>query len=316
MGAASARRCDRGEPGGARRLGDSVRGARRRPTLTGRRRECDTLDRLIAGVRSGRSGVLVVRGEAGIGKSALLDDAVGSASGFKVARATGVESEMELPFAGLHLRCAPMLDRVALLPEPQRDAVLTAFGLTAGRPPDRFFVGLALLSLLCEVSEQAPLLCVIDDAQWLDQASAEALTFVARRLLAERIFLVFATRAPSKAFTGLPELALRGLGVSDARALLASVLRTPLDDRVRDRIIAETHGNPLALLEWPRGLPPAQLAGGIGLPTMLPVSGQIEESFRRRVSELPPATQHVLTVAAPEPTGDPGLVWRTATRLG
>jgi DNA-binding CsgD family transcriptional regulator len=284
--------------------------------------ERGALSQLLDAARAGRSGVLVLRGEPGIGKTALLDWAVGSAAGLRVARVAGVESEMELAFAALQQLCAPMLDQLAGLPDPQRDALGVAFGLTTGSAPDRFLVGLAVLSLLSAVAEQQPLLCVIDDAQWLDWASAQALAFVARRLLAEPVALVFATREPGQEFRGLPELLVGGLREDDARELLSSVIGGRLDERIRDRIVAETRGNPLALLELPRGVTPAELAGGFGLPSVpgLPgmpgSSGRIEESFRRRVEVLPAATQRLMLVAAAEPAGDPALVWRAAERLG
>ena len=214
----------------------------------------------------GQSRVLVVSGEPGVGKTALLESAIESASGFRVARAVGVESEMELAFAALQQLCAPMLDRLDRLPAPQRDALGVAFGLRAGNAPDRFLVGLAVLSLLAEVAEEQPLVCVVDDAQWLDRASAQALVFVARRLLAESVALVLVTREPSEELEGLPGLVVEGLRDGDARALLSSAVRVPLDERVRERIVAETRGNPLALLELPRGLTADELAGGFGLP--------------------------------------------------
>ena len=280
------------------------------------------LSQLLDAARAGRSGVLVMRGEPGVGKTALLEYAIESAAGLRVVRVAGVESEMELAFAALQQLCAPMLDKLAGLPDPQRAALGVAFGLTTGAAPDRFLVGLAVLSLLSEVAEQQPLLCVIDDAQWLDRASALALAFVARRLLAEPVALVFATREPGEEFRGLPELPVGGLREGDARELLSSVIRGPLDERVRDRIVAETRGNPLALLELPRGVTPAELAGGFGLPSVpgLPgvpgSAGRIEESFRRRLEVLPAATQLLMLVAAAEPAGDPALVWGAAERLG
>ena len=258
----------------------------------------------------------MVSGEAGVGKTALLESAIRSASGFRVLRAVGVESEMELAFAALQQLCAPMIDRLDRLPGPQQDALGVAFGLRAGDAPDRFLVGLAVLSLLAEVAEEQPLLCVVDDAQWLDRASAQALVFVARRLLAESVALVFSTRDPADELEGLPSLRVEGLREGDARALLSSVLRVPLDEQVRERLVAETRGNPLALLELPRGLTPAELAGGFGLPDALPLSGRIEDSFRRRLAGLPVDTQQLLLVAAAEPVGDPVLVWRAAGRLG
>ena len=283
--------------------------------LRGRRRECEVLAGLLEGVRGGRSGVLVVRGEAGVGKTALLDYAVEWALDLKVLRAVGVESEMALAFAALHQVCGPMLDRLEGLPGPQRAALGTAFGLQAGPAPDRFLVGLAVLSLLSEAAQERPLLCVIDDAQWLDRESAQALAFAARRLLAESVLVVFAAREPSVDFGGLPELVVEGLRDADARELLGSVVRWPLDERVRDQIVAETRGNPLALLELPRGLSPAELAGGFGLPDVLPLSGRIEESFLRRVESLPEKTRLLLVVAAADPVGDPALVWRAARKL-
>src|SRR6201987_5091666 len=227
--------------------------------LYGRRVEREGLDRLVEAVRGGQSGVLVVGGEPGVGKTALLQSAIESAQGFRVARTVGVESEMELAFAALQQLCAPMLDRLGRLPAPQQEALGVALGLRAGNAPDRFLVGLAVLSLLAEVAEEQPLVCVVDDAQWLDLASAQALVFVARRLLAESVALVLATRDPSEELKGFPGLVVEGLRNGDARALLGSVLGVPLDDRVRERIVAETRGNPLALLELPRGLTPAEL---------------------------------------------------------
>ena len=212
------------------------------------------LSGLLEAARAGRSGVLVMRGEPGVGKTALLEYAIESAAGLRVARVAGVESEMELAFAALQQLCAPMLDKLAGLPDPQRNALGVALGLTAGTAPDRFLVGLAVLSLLSETAEQQPLLCVIDDAQWLDRASALVLAFVARRLLAEPVALVFATHEPGEELRGLPQLLVGGLREGDARELLSSVIGGPLDERVRDRIVAETRGNPLALLELPRGV--------------------------------------------------------------
>ena len=284
--------------------------------LLGRRNEREVLDRLLAAVQGGQSRVLVVSGEPGVGKTALLDYAINSASGVRVARAVGVESEMELAFAALQQLCAPMLDRLNRLPAPQQAALGVAFGLQAGDAPDRFLVGLAVLSLFSVVAAQEPLLCVVDDAQWLDRASAQALVFVARRLLAESVALVLVTRAPSDELDGLPTLVVEGLRNGDARALLGSVLRVPLDERVRERLVAETRGNPLALLELPRGLTPAELAGGFGLPDAPGLSGRIEDSFRRRLAGLPAETQRLLLVAAADPVGDPVLVWRAAGRLG
>jgi DNA-binding CsgD family transcriptional regulator len=246
----------------------------------------------------------------------LLDHLAAQASQCRVMRVVGVESEMELPFAGLHQLCAPMLDRLGHLPEPQSHALAKAFGLRSGESPDRFIVALATLTLLSDVADERPVLCVVDDAQWLDRASAQSLAFVARRLRAERVALVFAERESTSELAGLPELAVAGLADDDARAVLGSVVTGPLDERVRDRIVAETHGNPLALMELPHGLTHAELAGGFGLATGSPLSGQIEESFRRRLEQLPPASREILVVAAAEPVGDPLTVWRAADLLG
>jgi hypothetical protein len=245
--------------------------------LLGRRRECEEIDRLLSRTRGGQSGVLVVSGEPGVGKSALLGYAIASASGFQLARASGVESEMELPYAALQQLCVPMLDRRDRLPSPQRGALEVAFGLTSGVAPSRFLVGLAVLTLLSEAAKTEPVICVVDDTQWLDRASVDALAFVARRLLAESVIVLLGTRALDKVLSGLPELVVRGLGITASRELLGQVVYGPLDERVRDQLVAETRGNPLALLELPRGLTPAQLAGGFGLPAMASLSGQIEE---------------------------------------
>ena len=286
--------------------------------LLGRRSECAALDELVASVRAGPSRALVLRGEAGVGKSALLAYLVERASGCGIARATGVESEMELAFAGLHQLCAPFVDRLERLPSPQCDALGTAFGLRDGDAPDRFLVGLATLSLLSDAAEDRPLVCIVDDAQWLDGASAQALAFVARRLGAESVGLVFAVREPTGAplLDGLEELRVGGLEDHDAQALLEAVVAGPLDERVRDRIVAETHGNPLALLELPRGRSPAELAGGFGLDGKPALSGRIEERFQERLADLPPATRLLLLVAAAEPIGDPLLLWKAAAALG
>ena len=288
------------------------------PRLRGRRRECEALDLQLQQARAGQSSVLVLRGEAGVGKTALLEYVLEAASGCRIARAAGVESEMELAFAGLHQLCAPMLDRLERLPDPQGNALEVAFGLAKGDPPDRFLVALAVLSLISEVAEEQPLVCLIDDAQWLDQASAQGLAFAARRLLAEQVALLFAIREPSdeQPLRGLPQLAVDGIGDADARQLLASAVRGRLDEQVRDRIVAETRGNPLALLELPRGLTPAELAGGFGLPDAQPLASRIENSFHRRLEALPHDTQRLLLTAAAEPVGDAMLLWRAARRLG
>jgi DNA-binding CsgD family transcriptional regulator len=285
--------------------------------LRGREGQCAHLDGLLERALAGNSAVLMLRGEAGVGKTALLEYAIASASAssLTVVRVAGIESEMELAFSGLHQLCAPMLGRLERVPGPQRDALRATFGLSAGAAPDRFLVGLAALSLLSEVAQERPLLCVVDDAQWLDRASAQALAFVARRMLAEPVVLLFSAREPRDSLAGLPELELEGLGDADARALLSSVVLGPLDRRIAAQIIAETRGNPLALLELPRGLRAGQLAGGFGLPGALPLSGRIERSFLGRLEALPEVTRRLLLVAAAEPTGDPALLWRAAERL-
>ncbi|MFC0682654.1 AAA family ATPase [Lysobacter korlensis] len=290
--------------------------------LLGRRSECDALDRVLASARSGTGQVVVVSGEAGVGKTALLGHVLAQADGFAVGRASGVESEMELAYAGLHQLCGPFLDRMPQLPEPQRLALATAFGARSGEAPDRFLVGLALLSLLAEVAESKPLLCVVDDAQWLDAASLQALSFAARRLGAERIALVFGLRsgvagsAGADAFDGLPHLALHGLADADAGALLDSALPGPLDARVRNRILAETRGNPLALLELPHGLGAVEpgLAQDAGDDDDL--ARRIERGFFARMEPLPQATRTLLLLAAAEPLGDVALLWRAAGKLG
>ncbi|HYY85355.1 MAG TPA: AAA family ATPase, partial [Beijerinckiaceae bacterium] len=291
---------------------------RRLSVLLGRADERELLDRLLENVRAGQSAVLVVRGEAGVGKTALLHYCARQASGFRVARIAGVESEMELPFAGLHQLCAPVLGRLGALPEPQQVALGVALGLSSGPAPDRFLVGLAALGLLAEVAAERPLLCLVDDAQWLDGASGQVLGFVARRLLAESVAIVFGLRDPTRGreLSGLPELRLAGLPENDARALLATVIPGRLDERVRDRLIAETRGNPLAILELPRGLAATQLPGAFGLAGAHALSGRIEESFLRRLEALPEETRLLLLVAAAEPVDDPLLVWRAAERLG
>ena len=273
------------------------------------------LDRMIETIRGGASSTLALVGEPGIGKTALLDYAVDVAADLTVMRAAGVESEMELAFAALHQLCAPLFDHLERIAEPQREALEIVFGLTAGPPPDRFLIGLATLSLLSEVAAQHQLLCVVDDAQWLDGASAQVLAFVARRLRAEPMGLLSATRERGSGLLGLPELEIRGLNNLDAGALLSSVVPVRLDQRVRDRIVAETRGNPLALLELPRGLSTAQLTGGFGLVGALGLTGRIEESFRHRLEGLPPDTKQLLVIAAAEPFGDPTLLWGAAERL-
>jgi DNA-binding CsgD family transcriptional regulator len=284
--------------------------------LLGRERERVALDRLLEAARGGHGGVLVVHGEAGVGKTALLEYAGEPGREFRVVQTVGVEGEMELPFAALQQLCSPILDRSERLPDPQRDALGVAFGLSAGQAPNPFLVGLAVLGLLSEASEERPLLCVVDDAQWLDRASSRTFAFVARRLLAEKIAFVFAARELGDALAGLPELRVEPLGRRDARTLLESVLPAPLDESVLDRIVVETRGNPLALLELPRGLTPTQLAGGFGLPVAVSLSASIEESFTRRLANLPGDARRLLLVAAADPVGDAALVWRAARQLG
>jgi DNA-binding CsgD family transcriptional regulator len=285
--------------------------------LQDRRAEREWLDRLISEARDGASAAVVVRGVAGVGKTALLDDILRRAAGCRVVRASGVESEMELAFAGLHQLCAPFLDRLEHLPAPQADALGTAFGLRAGAPPDRFVVGLAVLSLLSNVAEAQPLICLVDDGQWLDRASAQVLGFVARRLAGESIVIVFAVREPvdDRDLAGLAQLAVGPLPDADARALLASSIPGRLDESVRDRIVTEAQGNPLALLELPRSWTPAALAGGFGLPEGGSVSELIDEGFRRRIATLPDHSRRLLLVIAAEPVGDPDLIWAAATVL-
>jgi DNA-binding CsgD family transcriptional regulator len=283
-----------------------------------RRNETKALDRLLADARKDHSGVVVLRGEAGVGKTALLDYLAERADGFRTTRAVGIESEMELPYAGLHQLCAPLLEGLEDLPAPQREALATAFGISAGEPPDRFLVGLAVLSLVSEAAEAQPLLWIVDDAQWLDRVSAQTLAFVARRLFAERTVLAFGLRDPGgdQEFAGLPELVVMGLADADAGALLDSVISGPVDQRVRDRIVAETRGNPLALLELPRGLSPAELAFGFGLTNTMPLASRIEEGFLRRLEPLSDDARRLLLTAAAEPGGDDALLWRALGQLG
>ena len=297
-------------------MANHVPGSAQRSSLLGRDGECAVLDELVAAIRRGESRSLLLWGEAGIGKSALLDYLIGSASGLMVVRAVGVESEMELAYASLHQLCASMLDRLSGLPAPQRQALEIVFGLKSGVPPDRFVVALAALGLFSEAAEERPLLCVVDDAQWLDQASALTLALVARRLLAEPVGIVFAAREQSQALEHVPDLKLRGLRNGDARALLSSVVRFRLDDQVRDRVIAEMRGNPLALLELPRELTATQLAVGLGLMDAQALPARVEESFMRRLEALSEDTRRLLLVAAAEPIGNPLLLWRAAEHLG
>jgi DNA-binding CsgD family transcriptional regulator len=274
------------------------------------------LDRVMEAARDGHGDVLAVYGEPGVGKTALLEYAIEAGPNFRILRTSGVEAEIELAFAALQQLCSPSLDPVEHLPPHQREAMEVALGLSGGRAPNPFLVGLAVLSLLSEAGEHEPLLCLVDDAQWLDDASARVLAFVARRLLAERVAMVFAAREPLEALEGFAAVQIGPLGRRDARALLDSVLPARLDERVLEQIVTETGGNPLALLELPRGLTPAQLAGGFGLPGALPLSARIEQSFDRRLARLPRDARRLLLLAAAEPTGDPALVWRAADLLG
>jgi len=262
-------------------------------SLTDRRTERDTLERLVGTVRAGESAALVVRGDPGVGKTALLEYLIERASGCRIARVAGTESETGLAFAGLHQLCAPFLDRIERLPGPQRDVLRMAFSLQRGDTPDRFVVGLAVLSLLCDVAAGRPLVCVVDDVQWLDQPSVQALGFVARHLGAESVAVVFAVRqcGEEQHLTGVAELVVRGLADGDARALLGSAVTGPLDERVRDRIVAETRGNPLALLGLARRFTPERLARGFGLPGASAWPNRTEESFPRRLTPLPPPTR-------------------------
>jgi DNA-binding CsgD family transcriptional regulator len=286
----------------------------RQPVL-GREREREVLQRLLDDARAGHGAALVLHGEPGAGKTALLDLAVELGDDFTVVRAAGVEGEMEFPYAALQQLCSPMIEAAERLPDPQREALAVAFGRSVGPAPEPFLVGLAVLGLLSEAAVSRPLLCVVDDTQWLDDASARALAFLARRLLAERIAILFAARERGATLAGFPEIDIGPLGRRDARALLESVLPARVDERVLERIVAETRGNPLALLELPRGMTPTQLAGGFGLPEALPLSARLEEHFTRRLASVPPDGRRLLLLAAADPTGDLALVSRAAERL-
>ena len=287
------------------------------PLFRNRTVEKDHLAQLLRGARAGESAALVVRGPAGIGKTALLNQCAEDASDFRIARISGVESELELPFAGLHQLCAPMMTEAGSLPAPQRDALRVAFGLIAGDPPDHFLLALALLSLVSEVGQKRPLLCLIDDAQWLDAASAQVFGVVARRLLGASVVMIFSVREPNseRQLAGLPELFLVGLAEPDARALLQATVPGRIDDSLRDRIVAETQGNPLALLELPRGMTAAELAGGFPVPYRRDLPKRVEETFLRRLGSLPEPTQRLMLVAAADPTGDVMLLRKAAQAL-
>jgi DNA-binding CsgD family transcriptional regulator len=295
---------------------DNARTGRRSVELHGRRRERDELDRFIKAVRDGDSRALVVCGEPGIGKTALLDYVAEHALGCRVVRAAGVQSEMELAFAGLHQLCVSILDRLDRVPPPQADALRTALGMAAGSAPDRFLLGLAVLNLLSDVAEERPVVCLIDDEQWLDRASAQVLSFVARRLGAESVGLIFGTRVLSSEHETLRGLLVEGLSRQDARALLDATLVWPLDERVRDQIVAETRGNPLALLELAHGLAPAKVAGGFGFPDAVSVSATIEATFERQIHALSSDARRLLQLAAADPVGDPVVIWKAAEQLG
>ena len=289
------------------------------PGLVNRVSEMARLGALLDDVRHGLSGTLVLRGEAGIGKTALLERAISSANDFQVVRALGIESEMELGFAGLHQLVLPFLPRLERLPTPQRVALASAFGLRAGAPPDRFLVGLATLTILASAASEKPLLCIVDDTQWLDIESSEVLAFVARRLVADRIALLFAVREPAErhvALTGLPEMHIGGLLAEDAQSLLATVAGVPLDAQVSDRIIAETEGNPLAILELTADLTQRQLGSAWLLAEPLPIGTRLQQRFVGQVRGLPADTQTFLLLAATASSDDPVVVWRAAQQLG
>ncbi|MCV7377918.1 transcriptional regulator [Mycobacterium alsense] len=294
-------------------VGDVGRG-----TLVGRRAEQQKLSELVDRVRGGGSAVLVLRGEAGIGKTALLLDVRDRDADLRVIALSGAESELELTYAGIQLLCAPLLGHIDRLPDPQRKALRVALGLRDGAAPDPLRVGLAVLSLLSESATERPTICIIDDAQWVDRTSLQALVFAGRRLSAEPVMMVFAARGSQAhpELSALPELHLAGLSDADARALLATIIPTRLDESVRENILAEADGNPLALLELSRALPPARLAGGYGLASAGPVATRIEQTYGQRLGELPSQTRTLLLIAAAEPTGEPTWLWAAAARLG
>jgi DNA-binding CsgD family transcriptional regulator len=283
----------------------------------GRPRERESLDAMLAHVRDGQSAVLVIRGDPGIGKTALLRYAARQASGLRTTEVEGIQAEMELPFAAIHRLCAPMFDGLEVLAEPQQNALRVALGVSSGDAPDRFLVAVAVLNLLAATAEERPLLCLVDDAQWLDAASVQALGFVARRLVAEPVAMIFSLREPTttRALDGLPQLTLEGLDEPDARALLSIAVPGRLDDRVRDRIIAETRGNPLAMVELSRRMSPSERAGGFAPPAAIDLPSRLEERYVRQVADLPVPTQRLILLAAAEPLGDATLLWRAAERL-
>jgi AAA ATPase domain len=286
--------------------------------LLGRMEERQVLADLLRRARAGHAGVVVLRGEEGIGKSALLDDLAVRAPDCCICRAVGVESEMELAYAGLQQLCEPIIDRRADLPSPRRDALEKVFGLSTGSPPDRFLVGMAVLDLVGIVAERQPVVWIVDDAQWLDRSSLQAIGFVSRRLPAATVAIMIAARdtGGDGELAGLPELRLAGLSTEDAGTLFDSVVTGPTDPAVRDRIIAETRGNPLALLELPRAWTAAELVEGLAESARVTLTGQLELAFAKRLGELPPDTQTFLALAAAEPKGDPALLWSAAQQLG
>src|SRR3954453_10006870 len=280
----------------------------------GRTRERQRLDGVLAHARDGQSAVVVIRGPPGIGKTALLRYGGRQASGLRVAQVDGVQAEMELPFAGLHRLCGPMFERLKALAEPQQNALRGALGLSSGDAPNRFLVALAVLNLLCATAGERPLLCLVDDAQWLDAPSGQALGFVARRLLADPVAMVFSLREPvtTRGLDGLPELRLQGLDEPDARALLSRAVPGRLDDRVRDRIIAETGGNPLALVELSQRMSAGERAGGFAPPAASDLPIQLEDEYVGRVAGLPVASQRLILLAAADPLGVASMLWRAA----
>ena len=290
----------------------------RAPSFRGRARERATLDGMLDSVREGASAVLVIRGEAGIGKTSLMQYCARQASGCRVTQIAGVESELEMPLAAVHQLCAPVLDHLGALPEPQQQALRVALGAEAGNAPDRFVVGLAVLGLLTEVAAARPLVCLVDDAQWLDEPSRQILGFVGRRLLAEPVLLLLSVReaGEEQLFPALTSLTLAGLAEEDARALVTAAVPGHLDERVRERIVAETGGNPLRLLELPREMSQAELAGGFGAPHTDSSFGPLDEYYARRIRALPEPTQQLLLLAAADPTGDATLLWRAAQTFG